>query len=222
VEWVQGASARDSAGRLLSFAKCETTVRQFEACVKSKACWKHERIPIADANENRKLEMHPINWVSWEDALQFCVWAGGRLPSAKEWIAEASAGGERRFPWGDELPSCDRAVLDDGGDGCGRKGTWPVCSKPRGASKSGLCDMAGNLEEWTSTEFVHDEASKPAPDADPLYRSTEPGHLTAVDGTVCGGSFADEPGWLAAGSTAWFARSSSGDRVGFRCVREAD
>ncbi|HHW96210.1 MAG TPA: formylglycine-generating enzyme family protein, partial [Oligoflexales bacterium] len=26
--------------------------------------------------------------------------------------------------------------------------TWPVCSKPRGNTTHGLCDMAGNVWEW--------------------------------------------------------------------------
>jgi formylglycine-generating enzyme required for sulfatase activity len=38
--------------------------------------------------------------------------------------------------------------MSQGGDGCGRNATWPVCSKPAGNTEQGLCDMAGNALEW--------------------------------------------------------------------------
>ncbi|MBP8971341.1 formylglycine-generating enzyme family protein, partial [Myxococcota bacterium] len=70
--------------------------------------------------------------------------------SEAEWEYAARSGGrDWKYPWGNENATCERAVMDDGsGNGCGRRSTWPVCSKPKGNTTQGLCDMAGNVWEW--------------------------------------------------------------------------
>jgi hypothetical protein len=137
----------------IDFTKSEVTVVQYRACVEAGKC----SMPKSkDAQENcnwgySDRDNHPVNCVDWNQATAFCDWAGGRLPTDDEWSAEASNGGKRKFPWGDQEVSCDYAVWMQGGEGCGRNSTWPVCAKARGNSVSGLCDMSGNVLEWTST-----------------------------------------------------------------------
>lgn len=108
---------------------------------------------------------HPINYVSWYDAANFLQWCGLRLPTESEW-EKALRGGlyldgdeakkkpnplpERRHPWGDEAPDADGVFrcnfdgVDDGFDY-----TAPVGTFAKFASPYGICDLAGNVAEWT-------------------------------------------------------------------------
>jgi formylglycine-generating enzyme len=144
IEWV-------NLGRF-SISKTEVTVGQYRACVEAGAC------TAPDDKSSSKYcnwgysgrEDHPVNCVDWNQASAFAKWAGGRLPTGKEWTYAATSGGKSwEYPWGDEAATCSRAIMDDGGVGCGQDRTWPVCSKPAGNSTQGVCDLAGNVWEWT-------------------------------------------------------------------------
>lgn len=96
---------------------------------------------------------HPINCVDWKQALGFCAWAGKRLPTEWEWEWAARGREEARtYPWGEEEPTCARAVMREGTNGCGKDRTWHVGSRPKGHSRDGVKDMAGNVWEWTSSK----------------------------------------------------------------------
>jgi formylglycine-generating enzyme required for sulfatase activity len=97
-------------------------------------------------------EDHPVNCVTWQQAVDYCTWVGGRLPTESEWEYAARSGGQDiTYPWGDEEATCDYAVMDDDNHtyGCDTGRTWSVCSKsPAGDSDQGLCGLSGNVWEW--------------------------------------------------------------------------
>jgi hypothetical protein len=121
--------------------RTEVTVGQYRACVEAGRCSKPKKTARDDERNNwgsARSDTHPINGVDWAQAKAFCAWIGGRLPTAAEWeYAARSAGKDQRYPWGDQRADCTRAVMHGAkGKGCGRHGTWPVCSK-----NAGNCDQ---------------------------------------------------------------------------------
>jgi formylglycine-generating enzyme required for sulfatase activity len=147
--WVYSKPAK------VEFSKSEVTVAQFEKCAAAKACKQDgyvtkENMPECNWGYSDR-DNYPMNCVNWFGAADFCKWALGRLPTEEEWYAEASNNEKRQYPWGDGEANCDRAVMKEDGEGCGLKRSAAACSKEQGNSVSGLCDMSGNVWEWTSS-----------------------------------------------------------------------
>jgi serine/threonine-protein kinase len=94
----------------------------------------------------KALKLHPVVWVSFVDALAYCRWAGGTLPT--EWLWEKAARGPdgRPFPWGEDFPFGNRLI----GPLANVKsnGTVPVGSFPRVRTPYGCEDLIGNVSEW--------------------------------------------------------------------------
>lgn len=136
----------------------EVTVAAYLECADDGGCpilqEKANSVPCNWALPDR--DLHPINCVSWYAAESYCLWAGKRLPSEAEW--ELAAGGPEAstFPWGHApAPSCDNTIMasdhtDPTTFGCGTGSTFPVGTRTAGATETGLFDMAGNVDEWTS------------------------------------------------------------------------
>ena len=193
--------------------KTEVSVEAYLACVAAGECRassEHSDNCNAQHSERGK---HPINCVSWEDAVDYCDWLGARLPTEAEW--EKAARGEEglKYPWGNEEASCSYAVMSDGGDwGCGKDRTWAVGSKPLGASPYGALDMSGNVWEWTADWYDQDYYSERA-------KRNPRGPSSGSYRVIRGGNFTYGPFSLRASNRYDSSPSIRYSNIGFRCAR---
>jgi len=110
----------------------------------------------------------PVLHVNWYEADAYCRWAKRRLPTESEWEMAASAeptgdrrgigGRKRRFPWGDNPPTPERANLDWRAMGCA-----DVRALREGDSAFGCRQMIGNVWEWTASDFTPYPGFAPGP-----------------------------------------------------------
>jgi formylglycine-generating enzyme required for sulfatase activity len=133
------------------------TNKQWKACVAAGKCEPLDpgclKLPLIHPEKERlDRDEQPAVCMSVVAADRFAEWAGGFIPTEAQWeYAARSAGKNQTYPWGNEVPDCTRAVIHPKGGtaGCGRQESWPVCSKPKGNTAQGLCDMVGNVQQWT-------------------------------------------------------------------------
>jgi formylglycine-generating enzyme required for sulfatase activity len=181
----------------------EVTVAEYAGFVKATGHRAPYNWPKSGAPADRG--SYPVTGVSWDDAAAYAKWAGKRLPTEAEWERACRGGVEEKiYPWGDEKPSKERVRFD------GVEGPGPVCALPK--TGFGLCDIAGNVWEWTADWYERTYYER-APDANP------PGPESGQYRVLRGGSWADEAKYLTCAYRSWARPAERSPNIGFRCAK---
>ena len=109
----------------------------------------------------------PVVGISREAAQAYCEWIGRirkrtcRLPTVEEWEKAARGTDGRLYPWGNSFAK-EYAFTLENTEARSKFGLW---AKPGSFSADvspyGVFDMAGNVREWTATDFPDGEGGFP-------------------------------------------------------------
>lgn len=171
-----------------------------------------------EGNENK-----PMNCVTWYEAMAFCIWDGGYLPTEAEWNYAASGGSEQRvYPWSNPPTSkaidCNHANYNidnpsgafcvngttGGADQVGR-------TSPMGDGRWGHSDLAGNVWEWV-LDWYTETYPKPCIDCANLVKMVE-------KRVIRGGSFYSSTQRLSTSDRDFYFPYQRYDFIGVRCAR---
>ncbi len=192
------------------------------------ANWRH---PEGPGSGLRGREKYPVVHISWEDAVAYAGWRGGRLPAEAEW-EHASRGGldRKRYVWGDEQIPAGKWLANiwqgrfpnENTEADGFRGLAPVGSFP--PNGYGLFDMAGNVWEWCADWYRPDYYAKsPAKNPPGPEIGFDPGEPTAPKRVVRGGSYLCSDLYCIGYRPSARMKSSPDtglSNTGFRCVRD--
>ncbi len=200
--------------------RTEVSNAQYARCVEANSCtpprfdWSRTRDTYYG---DSAYDDYPVVFVNWQQADDYCQWAGARLPTEAEWEYAARGPKALIYPWGDEF---DGARLNYCDTNCGERNadeafddshedTAPVGSYPAGASWCGALDMSGNVWEWTADWF---DWYGQGPDDNPT------GPPSGEHRVWRGGSWGNVPKETRSAVRNWITAPSTSDITGFRCA----
>jgi formylglycine-generating enzyme required for sulfatase activity len=155
----------------------------------------------------------PCETVNWYEAVAFCNWLSYKLgmkillPTIAQWQRAVRGDSMNLYPWGDEYRAeCCNTVESN------LKKTTPVTQYPEGASPYGVCDMAGNVWEWTF------DIGKRKDKSDDDVQVTELDDESDCLRGVIGGSHVSQINYSATIYKHYLPPKSKSSSIGFRLV----
>lgn len=115
----------------------------------------HSYVPVAWTEQLRQPDL-PVVGIDWWSAYAFAKWAGGRLPTEREWLYAFGGAKRQPYPWGDAYQNGAAQVRDVANDYLPEV-PLPIREALADQTASGFIAMAGNISEWTSsvTPYSH-------------------------------------------------------------------
>jgi formylglycine-generating enzyme required for sulfatase activity len=129
--------------------RLEVTQVDYERCAVAGPCARP-----SSAYNPATTPMLPVVMAAWQDAVDYCAWAGKRLPTEAEWERAARGTTGLQYPWGTTaMFDCAHANTA----ACKPAMLRTVGGRSAGASPYGAEDMLGNVEEWVQDwDFSYD------------------------------------------------------------------
>ena len=144
----EGPAHEVQISKMFYMGKYEVTQAQWEAVMSTTVRQQRDKADVPWLLKGEGPE-HPMYYVSWEEAVEFCKKLGDdfRLPTEAEWEYACRAGSQTRFHYGDDPNESELSQYAWWWDNSNSQ-THPVGQKKPNAW--GLHDMHGNVREWCS------------------------------------------------------------------------
>lgn len=204
----------------------EVTVERYQECVDARGCLPiHVDMDNKDCNGGKAAFVkHPANCVDYGRAEAYCAFIGRRLPTETEWEYAARGNNPSTlYPWGAAWNADNACFAQSTTCESGTKLRTYLGSQVTGDAP-GFYDLAGNVWEWTSSEFC-------------------PYSMAMMEGVTCGSDKRTIRGGAAilspssnllrvtarfgnlktdVGPSATIGQSGWHPNLGFRCARDAN
>jgi len=189
--------------------RVEVTNVMYLKCMRADGCTP----PVSDnvVYDKWAYRNHPIVYITWYQAVEYCEWTDRRLPTEAEWEKSARGTDWRPYPWGFANPNPRLANYAD----TMIHESVSSYGYPLGASPYGVLNMSGNVREWIADWY------------DPNYYAVSPyanpkGPETGKERSLRSGSYNEGEQGVTVFQRYRHEPQSAGLSRGFRCAQDAD